>query len=85
MTNPKIRLRNHHPTQGKVARVSHALIWNFPICTCEMNKDQFGLFLFSKMLKHPSSSTKVKKTSKMSIYCQGYVSYRETIRFDSKH
>ena len=58
MTNQKIWLWNQHPILGRQTTASQALIQNFPICICEMTKDQFGLILFSKTWKPPSSSTK---------------------------
>ena len=40
--------RPGYQKQGRPARVSKALIRNFLICTGDMVKDQFGLFLFWK-------------------------------------
>ena len=58
MTNFKIILGNQHPVQGRLARKTRALIWNFLNCISNTIKDQLGLFLFLKTWKNLCKSTK---------------------------
>ena len=46
---------------------------NFQICTCEITKDQFGLFLFSKALKHlyrVLRKKSIKDNNLLSEFCE---------------
>ena len=78
-TSIKNRLWNQNTVRGRLVRASQALIQSFPICTSDMVKDQFGLFLLLRNTKkYPSAS------AKMSIYREDFVTYRETVRFELK-
>ena len=58
------------------------LFRNFQICIGNMLKDQCGLTLFSKKRKYLSMS--YNKKTKVSIYCDDFVIYHETVRFETK-
>ena len=60
MTNFKIILGNQQLVQGRLAKKTQALIWNFLIFISNTIKDQFGLFLFSKTWKNLWMSTNEK-------------------------